>query len=326
MDSSSSHHGWLHFGDWGYLGIFAVVFLEQLGLPIPALPILVAAGAMVSAGTMSLAGALSLSVAAALLADFLWYGIGHVRGGTVLNLMCRLSWRPDTCISKTKNVFGKYGAKTLLVAKFIPGLSTLAPPLAGMSRIPWRTFLLWDGAGSLLWALIPLVAGSYIEKAVDALAPHVADLRVLVAHWPWALGLAVAAILLWRFGDRRSYRNGLASVRARSGIAAAALRELLNKENGPGVVVLDVRDPLSLAERPRLLPTAKWFPFATLETRLGELDLAKPIVVYCACPKDEGAIGVAELLTKKGAADARPLLGGIEAWEALGEPTVPWEG
>ncbi|HLE04701.1 MAG TPA: DedA family protein, partial [Anaerolineales bacterium] len=136
---------------YGYAVLFGFVFAEQLGLPIPAIPVLLAMGALVGAGHFSLAIAIPVALLAALLSDVIWYQLGRYRGPSVLNLICRISLEPDSCVRRTENVFASHGARALLFAKFIPGLSTAAPPLAGIFRMRLPRFLIWDGAGTLLW-------------------------------------------------------------------------------------------------------------------------------------------------------------------------------
>src|SRR4051812_34715278 len=113
--------------------VFGAVLLEQLGVPLPAVPWLLGAGALAAAGKFSLSASVILTAVACLIADALWFYLGRYRGNQVLNLLCRISLEPDSCIRRTQNVFTKYGLKGVAVAKFVPGLSTVAPPLAGMS-------------------------------------------------------------------------------------------------------------------------------------------------------------------------------------------------
>src|SRR5215472_18160531 len=132
--------------------VFAVVFVEQMGLPLPALPWLLAAGALAAAGKFNLLLGLGATVLACLAADAFWFYLGRHRGNQVLSLLCRISLEPDTCVRRTQDVFSKYGLRGVLLSKFLPGLSTVAPPLAGMSSISVGRFLFVDGAGSLLYA------------------------------------------------------------------------------------------------------------------------------------------------------------------------------
>ena len=137
----------------GYVLLFAWVWVEQMGLPIPAVPLLLAAGALAGSSKINLALAMSLAVFAVLLADAFWYGFGRLRGGRVLKLLCRISLEPDSCVRRTENVFARHGAHSLLVAKFVPGLNTAAPTLAGIFRMPLPRFILFDCLGAVLWVV-----------------------------------------------------------------------------------------------------------------------------------------------------------------------------
>src|SRR3989442_381188 len=115
----------------GYALLFACVLAEQVGLPVPAVPILLGVGALAGSGHMSVVVALCVAAAASLPPDLAWYELGRRRGSRVLGVLCRVSLEPDFCVRRTENLFVRYGWRTLLIAKFLPGLSTVAPPLAG---------------------------------------------------------------------------------------------------------------------------------------------------------------------------------------------------
>src|SRR5215468_5014278 len=147
--------------------VFAAVFVEQMGLPLPALPWLLAAGALSAIGKFNLAFGLLATVVACLLADTLWFYLGRYRGNQVLALLCRISLEPDSCVRRTQNVFTKYGLPGVLVAKFVPGMSTVAPPVAGMSNISAWRFLSVDGIGSLLYGGCCLGLGFFFNRQID---------------------------------------------------------------------------------------------------------------------------------------------------------------
>src|ERR1700736_1565714 len=135
----------------GYVLLLGWVFVEQLGLPIPSVPLLLAAGALAGAGRMNILVALLVTMFAALCADSLWYQLGRIKGIAILQLLCKISLEPDSCVRRTEGVFSRQGARSLIFAKFLPGLSTVAPPLAGVFQMRARRFLLFDTTGSLLW-------------------------------------------------------------------------------------------------------------------------------------------------------------------------------
>jgi membrane protein DedA with SNARE-associated domain len=148
----------------GYVVLFLAVLAEQLGLPLPATPFIIAAGALAHLGQMNLVVALLLATVASVLADLSWYQIGRLRGVKVLRLLCRISLEPDYCVRRTENSFSRHGAKTLLIAKFVPGVSTVAPPLAGINHLPLVRFIIYDGTGALLWIGSFLLLGFILSK------------------------------------------------------------------------------------------------------------------------------------------------------------------
>jgi membrane protein DedA with SNARE-associated domain/rhodanese-related sulfurtransferase len=312
----SSPHPWW---DWGYGGIFICVFFEQIGVPIPAFPALLAAGALISSGELDLPGCLLTALGASLLADLIWYQIGRVQGGAVLNLMCRLSWRPDSCVNNTKAAFSRYGAQTLLFSKFVPGLSVIAPPLSGMARVPLARFVIYDGIGAVAWAVIPLLAGSYLQKAFAALEEGMSAWK----GWlPWAAGALIVGVLLWRYLRRRVYQRELNRGLGEA-IDALALRDRIDR--GEDLTVVDVRDEFAVRAQPILLPRARWIPYDAVPGRIAELSLDKPIILYCDCPHDEASVQMADWLREHGAKEARALRGGLEDWTKRGWPTVTLE-
>src|SRR2546427_713117 len=135
----------------GYSVVFVWVFAEQLGLPVPSVPLLLAAGALSGSGRMNLLAALVLAISAALLSDSIWFQLGRRKGVKILQFLCRISLEPDSCVRRTEGVFEKHGAKSLLIAKFVPGLNTAAPPLAGVFQMSRTRFLLFDALGAALW-------------------------------------------------------------------------------------------------------------------------------------------------------------------------------
>jgi membrane protein DedA with SNARE-associated domain len=135
----------------GYALLFAWVLVEQIGLPVPAAPLLLAAGALAGSGRMDIALVAGLAIVAALVADMFWYYLGRYRGSRVLKLLCRISLEPGSCVRRTEDVFARHGAQSLLIAKFVPGLNTAATPLAGIFRMPVSRFMLFDGLGAFAW-------------------------------------------------------------------------------------------------------------------------------------------------------------------------------
>ena len=159
------------FLQYAYGILFLWVLVEQLGLPIPSIPLLLTAGTLSATHRLHASLALAVVVLACLLADSLWYFLGRRFGGSVLRLLCRLSLEASTCVAKTEGYFTRRGPITLLFAKFVPGLSTLAAPIAGQSGMPYTRFLLWDLAGSIVWAESYLLAGRFFGDVAKRSAP-----------------------------------------------------------------------------------------------------------------------------------------------------------
>lgn len=161
----------------GYAAIAVYVLAKQLGLPLPAAPVLVAAGALAGSGELGFAQVIGLALLASLAADVLWYEIGRRYGRRVLRFLCHRSLEPGSCVRRTEGAFVRTGAWSLVVAKFVPGLSTVAPPLAGMVRIRLWRFLLLDGAGILAWALAYAGLGYLFGHPLER-----------IAQWSWRMG------------------------------------------------------------------------------------------------------------------------------------------
>src|SRR5271170_4170574 len=170
--------------------LFVAVFIEQIGVPLPSALWLFAAGAMVGTGKMHWYVALGASALGSLLADVIWFYLGRYYGHRVLGLLCRISLEPDSCVRRTQDAFSRYGMKGLVVSKFIPGLGNLAPPLAGNSGIKLHRFLVFDGAGALLYVGCFLLLGALFGHQLNQI------LAALASLGSGALGLVVALIAL----------------------------------------------------------------------------------------------------------------------------------
>src|SRR5512137_1502938 len=190
----------------GYVVLFVWVALEQAGVPIPAVPALLAAGALAASNQMSLALILGTTIVASVVSDTGWYVLGRRRGPKIVHLLCRISLEPDSCVRETENLFARRGVAALLLAKFIPGLSTVAPPLAGIIRMPLGRFLLCDGLGALLWAGVFTGLGVVFSSQLDRLAALVADMG------SWLLAILVGgpgAYLAWKVTARQRFLRRL---------------------------------------------------------------------------------------------------------------------
>jgi len=291
--------------------VFAAVFVEQMGLPIPALPWLLAAGALSAAGQFSLPLGLAVTLIACLLADAVWFYLGRYRGNQVLALLCRISLEPDSCVRRTQNVFTKYGLRGVLVAKFVPGMSTVAPPLAGMSKISAAQFLFVDGIGSLLYGGCLLGFGYFFSHQIDQIIAAVA--RIGGSTLSLIIGLAVLFIA-YKYWQRQRLLHELRMAR----ITVAELREML--KGGQAPVIVDLRSSAAVEEDPSLIQGAIHLSLEEVETRLSQFPRDRDIVVYCSCPNEISSARLALRLQRKGFTRVRPLLGGIDAWRERNYP------
>ena len=257
----------------GYGLLFAFVLAEQIGLPLPAVPALLAMGALAGLGNFSFAAGLMVSAVAATLGDWLWYWLGRWRGHSVLSLVCRMSLEPDSCVRHSTDVLSRYGLRTLLVAKFIPGFSTLAPPVAGLSsRSVWK-FLAWDTAGSLLWAGAYLGVGYLFHEQLELAADAVLRLG------SWALLIVIggfSAFVAWKYWQRRSFLRKLAVDR----VTPAELKEMLDASEP--VVVVDLRHTEEVIGHGATIPGALRIEPKELESHPQLVPLGQEIILYCS--------------------------------------------
>lgn len=256
----------------GYTVLFAFVFAEQIGLPLPAIPVLLAMGALAATGHLSYAAALTAAVGASLVSDVIWYQFGRQGGGRVLNLLCRISLEPDSCIRRTENVFARYGARALIFAKFVPGLNTAAPPLAGLFRMRWSRFLLFDAAGALVWAGAFSGVGYLFSAQLERVAAYALQLGT------WLLVIlagGLAAYIGWKYTERQRFLRQLR-------IARITPEGLMQKfEAGEELVVVDLRHAVEFEADGEKVRGALHLAPEDLESRHGEIPRDRDIILYC---------------------------------------------
>ncbi len=293
------------------LVLFAVVFAEQVGLPIPSVPVLLAAGALAGAGQMNLGMAVGLSVAACFVGDFIWYYLGRYRGRHVLNLLCRISFEPDSCVRRTENFFGRHGMRSLVLAKFIPGVSTVTPALAGLFGVNVERFLFYNGLGALLWTVAFIAPGYLFSDQLEQIAEQAArfggSFVVLIVG-------ALALYIAYKYIHRQLLLRELRIAR----ITADELKQLM--DDGQKVMIVDLRQPLDIQVDPYSIPGARRIAVEELEQRHHEIPRDRDVILYCACPNEVTAARMALLLKKNGITRVRPLVGGVEAWRARNFP------
>jgi membrane protein DedA with SNARE-associated domain/rhodanese-related sulfurtransferase len=295
--------------EYGLALVFANVLLEQLGLPIPAVPALIVAGAMAAEGELSPLAVFGVAFVACMMGDVLWYLAGRLYGRRVMKLLCRVSLSPDSCVRQTEFRFERWGKLTLVLSKFIPGLSTIAPPLAGATRVGWPSFLLFNSLGVVIWAGAAIGAGMAFHAEINEFVVRLEDLGTLAAE---AVGVLLGGYIALKWWERRRFYKMLRIAR----IGTAELRALM--EGGKRPVVVDVRSPGARDLDPRFIPGALAMDVADVERRLDQLPADREIIFYCTCPNEASAAQVAKKLIGLGYTKVRPLHGGLDAWIAAG--------
>jgi membrane protein DedA with SNARE-associated domain len=257
---------------YGYALLFGWVLIEQSGLPIPATPLLLAAGALAGQGHMHLPLVVLAGVVGCLLADIFWYHFGKRRGAIVLNLLCRIAMEPDSCVRRTESMFSKRGERTLLICKFVPGLNTAAPALSGMVCVPYGRFLLFDLIGGLFWTLTYALTGFLFSKQLDHIAR---DAHLLGGGFLILFITGVIAYVLYRWRDRERFLRQVKGDR----ITPDELKHEL--ESGMRPVIIDLRHPLDVLTDPRTLPGALQISPEDLEVRHSEITRDGQVVLFC---------------------------------------------
>ena len=303
---------------YGLPVVFANVFLEQIGLPIPALPTLVIAGAFAIGGKLSIVAVFAVALAACLAADVIWYLAGRYYGNRVMRMLCMISLTPDSCVSQTQEQFERWGLNALLVAKFVPGISLLAPPLAGAARIGWLPFLAFNTGGAALWVTAGMGGGMLLGPQIEQLFGYVTRYGIDAVI---AVIVFVVGYVGYKWWERRRFY-------AKLRMARISVDELYRRlDTGDPPVIVDVRSHVARTMEPRHIPGALHLPLQGFETHLAELPRDREIILYCNCPNEASAAQVAKLLMNAGFVKVRPLLGGLEAWIEAGHPVelVPVE-
>jgi len=296
---------------YGYLLLFAWVLVEQLGIPLPATPVLLAAGALSADGPINFWLALAAGLAAAVIADSVWFLIGRWKGHHVLRILCKLSLEPTTCVRRTQDSFGRRRGRALVFAKFIPGLGLLTPPVAGQNGMGVGQFLLYDAVGCALWVSVLLAAGRFFG---DLLKRNLYLLDWAGRFSGALLILGIAGFFLGRVWRRRMVLKNLAAAR----LEPEDLKRRLDA--GEEVFIVDLRHPLELLPDPFTLPGAQHISPEALAARHQEIPRDRDIVLYCTCPSEATAAKTAMTLHNLGIERVRPLRGGFDEWKRLGFP------
>jgi membrane protein DedA with SNARE-associated domain/rhodanese-related sulfurtransferase len=289
--------------------VFLNVLALQAGLPLPAYPTLIVAGALATMGGAPVYELVGVGVAGALIADTGWYAAGRRFGMRILSTLCRVSLSQDTCVRQTESIFQRFGPSSMLFAKFVPGFASVATALAGAIRLNYATFLAFDAVGAALWVGVGVGLGYEFHGAVRQV------MMQLSALGEYGLILLAAIFALWvlsKWLRRRLFMKQLRMDR----VTVDELRTLIEAQKVTALV--DVRSPLTQAATGRI-PGARAIDMKRIAEGFKDVPTEGEVIVYCACPNEATAVKVAEKLRKVGFKRIRPLLGGIDAWIEAGE-------
>ncbi|SFN08070.1 membrane protein DedA, SNARE-associated domain [Variovorax sp. OV329] len=289
----------------GVTVVFLATLAARLGAPVPASAVLVVAGGLIAAGQLSLPAVLAVGVLANVLGDGAWYYAGRRFGYRVMRLLCKVSMSPDSCVRRSETLITDWGGTSLLAAKFVPGVSVVAPPMAGALKMPLARFTAFDALAGLIWTGVFVGLGwvfsQQIQEVLDAMANA------------GSVGVALLVVLILigigtRWWRRRAALRDLNVER----IGVHELRELLDSEGAP--VVIDVRSEAAAAIDPRRIPGAVLIHPNGIEHQIAQLPRDREIVLYCDCPNEVSAAKAAAVLSRHGFVRVRPLRGGLQAW------------
>jgi len=295
--------------------VFLATLAARLGAPVPASAVLVVAGGLIATGQLSLVAVLAVGVLANVLGDGAWYYAGRRFGYRVMRLLCKVSMSPDSCVRRSETLITDWGGTSLLAAKFVPGVSVVAPPMAGALKMPLSRFTLFDALAGLVWTGVFVGLGWVFSQQIQDVLDAMANAGGVGAALLVALIVIGIGTRWWR---RRVALRDLNVER----IGVHELRELLSGESAP--VVIDVRSEAAAAIDPRRIPGAVMIHPSGIEHQVPHLPRDREIVLYCDCPNEVSAAKAAAALTRLGFVRARPLRGGLQAWmESEGAGAVP---
>ena len=294
--------------EYGLGLVFVNVLALQAGLPVPAYPVLIVAGAYAAMGGNPLWQLVAVGIVASVIADTGWYAAGRNFGMRILSTLCRVSLSQDSCVRQTESIFQRFGPASMLFAKFVPGFASVATALAGAIRLRYGTFVLFDAIGAGLWVGAGVGLG-YVFR--DAISDVMAKLSSLGKY---GLMLIIAGFAIWilvKWLRRYLFARQLRMDR----VSVEELKQMLEEKKVQALV--DVRSALTQAATGRI-PGALAIDMQKIEDSFKGVPIEGEVVLYCACPNEATAVKVAQKLRKVGYKRIRPLLGGIDAWIEAG--------
>jgi len=297
--------------NYGYFVIFGITFAEQIGLPLPALPLLIGMGALSRSGDFSFALVVATATIASLAADFIWYRLGRLHGRSVLRLICRISLEPDYCVRRTEDAFERLGLWALLPAKFIPGFNAATVPLAGMMKTPPLRFLAFDIVGVTLWTGTYTSVGYVFSHEVQQIIMYLSRLGTSLVIF---IALALTVYVAYKLDQRRRFSKALS-------IKRMTPEELKAKiDANENILIVDTRNRLDRNTDPVRIPGAFHILPEHVEFQRQDIDFNREIVIYCTCPNEATSARVAVKLQRMGLTRVQPLQGGLEMWRERNLP------
>lgn len=294
----------------GPLLVLLITLAARAGAPVPAAPLLVVAGGLCATGQMPLGITVACALLANMLGDLAWFLAGRRFGYRVLGLLCRVSLSPDSCVRQSEDLFGRWGGLSLVAAKFVPGVSLIAAPMAGALRMTWAGFLLWNLTAALAWTAAFMGLGALFRSEIHRALAVLADAGVKALL---VLALLVAVVAVSRWVRRRR----AAALGADLLVTAQQLADDLAR--GDRLVFLDVRGQVA-REATGLMPGARVAELSRVVDAVQDLPPDAPIVAYCNCPNERSAVMAAGALLAGGYRNVRVLAGGFDAWSGLDQP------
>ena len=288
--------------------VFLNVLALQAGLPLPAYPTLIVAGALAAVGGTPVYQLVGVGVAGALIADSGWYIAGRKFGMRILGTLCRVSLSQDTCVRQTESIFQRFGPSSMLFAKFVPGFASVATAMAGAIRLSYLKFVAFDAVGATLWVGVGVGLG-YLFR--DAIGELMAKLSSLGKYGVMLVVAGFALYILVKWYQRYVFTKQLRMDR----VTVDELRNLIDEKKVQALV--DVRSALTQAATGRI-PGARAIDMKKIDEGFKDVPVEGEVIVYCACPNEATAVKVAQKLRKVGFKRIRPLLGGIDAWIEAG--------
>jgi membrane protein DedA with SNARE-associated domain/rhodanese-related sulfurtransferase len=301
------------FVKYGYWVVFLWILTEQLGIPIPSTPLLLTAGTLTATHQLRLPYVLASALLASLIADSTWYIFGKRYGSAVVRLMCRLSFESTACVRKTEGYFTKSGATALLVAKFVPGLGSVAAPIAGQIGMGYGKFVLCDAGGITLWVLTVTLGGRFFG---DVLKRNPGALSWTAHFFAVIFALLFVGFLVWRMLRRRAFLRSVRMAR----LDPSELKRMI--DSGQDVFIVDLRHPLDYLPDPRTIPGALSLTPDKLVEQSSRIPRDQEVVLFCTCPSEATAAKMTLKLRNMGIQRVRPLRGGYDEWKKLGYPLV----